>query len=94
MILSSRRRWLLFGLALTAGVLNLIDRQIISVLKPAIATDLGWSDDDYGTLAAWFQGGAAAGFLAAGWLVDRLSAKWAKAVGVGAWSIMARGGLR
>ncbi|HUD31022.1 MAG TPA: MFS transporter [Novosphingobium sp.] len=89
MTLSPRRRWLLFALALTAGVLNLVDRQIISVLKPTIAADLGWSDDDYGTLAAWFQGGAAFGFLAAGWLVDRLGVKWANAAGVAAWSIMA-----
>jgi ACS family hexuronate transporter-like MFS transporter len=89
MTLSPRRRWLLFALALTAGVLNLVDRQIISVLKPTIATDLGWSDDDYGTLAAWFQGGAAVGFLAAGWIVDRLGAKWASAAGVAAWSVMA-----
>lgn len=89
MTLSPRRRWLLFALALTAGVLNLVDRQIISVLKPTIAADLGWSDDDYGTLAAWFQGGAAVGFLAAGWLVDRLGAKWANAAGVAAWSVMA-----
>lgn len=87
--LSSRRRWLIFALALTAGVLNLVDRQIISVLKPTIAADLGWSDDDYGTLAAWFQGGAAVGFLIAGWIVDRLGAKWANAAGVAAWSIMA-----
>jgi len=89
MTLSPRRRWLLFALALTAGVLNLVDRQIISVLKPTIATDLGWSDNDYGTLAAWFQGGAAVGFLAAGWIVDRLGAKWASAAGVAAWSVMA-----
>lgn len=89
MTMSPRRRWLLFALALTAGVLNLVDRQIISVLKPTIAADLGWSDDDYGTLAAWFQGGAAVGFLAAGWIVDRLGAKWASAAGVAAWSVMA-----
>lgn len=89
MTLSPRRRWLLFALALTAGVLNLVDRQIISVLKPTIAADLGWSDDDYGTLAAWFQAGAAFGFLAAGWIVDRLGAKWANAAGVAAWSLAA-----
>ena len=88
-LLSPRRRWLIFALALTAGVLNLVDRQIISVLKPTIAADLGWSDDDYGTLAAWFQAGAAVGFLAAGWLVDRLGAKWANVAGVAAWSVMA-----
>ena len=87
--LSNRRRWLLFALVLTAGVLNYVDRQIIAVLKPMISADLGWSDDDYGTLAAWFQGAAAAALLFTGWLVDRLGVKWANPVGVVAWSIAA-----
>lgn len=83
------RRGLLFGLVITAGVLNLVDRQIIAVLKPQIALDLGWSDDDYGTLAAWFQAGAATGFLFTGWIADRLGVKWANPVGVAAWSVAA-----
>ena len=88
-LLSPRRRQLLFALALTAGILNLVDRQIIAVLKPTIAADLHWSDDDYGTLAALFQTGAAFGFLAAGWLVDRLGVRRANAFGVAAWSLAA-----
>ena len=39
--LSVRRRWLLFALVLTAGVLNYVDRQIIAVLKhPPLASTL------------------------------------------------------
>ncbi|WP_206244559.1 MFS transporter [Novosphingobium terrae] len=89
MELTPRRRNLLFAFALTAGVLNLVDRQIISVLKPTISADLGWSDNDYGTLAAWFQAGVAGGLLLAGWIVDRLGWKWANTVGVAAWSLAA-----
>jgi ACS family hexuronate transporter-like MFS transporter len=44
--LSRGRRIFLFVLALSATILNLVDRQIISVLKPDIAGDLGWSDND------------------------------------------------
>ena len=87
--LGARARALLFALVVTAGILNLVDRQIISVLKPTIAADLGWSDDDYGTLAAWFQGGAAFAFLFTGWIVDKLGVKWANPIGVAAWSIAA-----
>ncbi|KHA64659.1 MULTISPECIES: MFS transporter [unclassified Sphingomonas] len=87
--LSTRGRTLLFALVVTAGILNLVDRQIIAVLKPTIAADLGWSDDDYGTLAAWFQGGAAFAFLFTGWIVDKLGVKWANPIGVAAWSIAA-----
>lgn len=82
--LSARHRGLLFALVITAGVLNLVDRQIIAVLKPTIAAELGWSDDDYGTLAAWFQTGAAVGFLFSGWIADRLGVKWANPAGVAA----------
>ena len=87
--LAGRTRWLLFGLVVTAGILNLVDRQIISVLKPQIAQDLGWTDDDYGTLAAWFQGAAAFAFLFTGWIADKLGVKWANPLGVAAWSIAA-----
>ena len=89
MILSPRRRLLLFILALSATILNLVDRQIIAVVKPVIAADLGWTDNDYGTLAAWFQGAAAVAFLFTGWIVDRLGVKWANPVGVVLWSIAA-----
>lgn len=87
--MSARRRWVLFALVLTAGVLNLVDRQIIAVLKPQISADLGWTDDDYGTLAAYFQGSAAFAFLFTGWIVDRLGVKWANPIGVVAWSLAA-----
>lgn len=91
MTLSPRRRTILFALVLTATILNLVDRQIIAVLKPVIAADLGWSDNDYGTLAAWFQGAAAFALLFTGWIVDRLGVKWANPIGVIAWSIAAIG---
>ncbi len=83
------RAWILFALALTATVLNLVDRQIIAVLKPQIAGDLGWTDNDYGTLAAWFQGSAAVALLFTGWIVDRVGVKWANPLGVGLWSVAA-----
>ncbi|WP_380874229.1 MFS transporter [Sphingomonas sp. DBB INV C78] len=89
MTISPRRRTILFALVLTATILNLVDRQIIAVLKPVIAADLGWTDDDYGTLAAWFQGSAAFALLFTGWIVDRLGVKWANPIGVIAWSIAA-----
>jgi ACS family hexuronate transporter-like MFS transporter len=88
-ILSPARRNTLFVLAITATLLNLVDRQIISVLKPEIARDMGWSDNDYGSLAAWFQGSAALAFLFTGLAVDRLGVKWANPIGVALWSLAA-----
>ncbi len=82
-------RWFLFIMVALAGILALVDRQIISVLKPTMAAELGWSDDDYGTLGAWFQGAMAVSLLAAGPLVDRIGVKWANVVGVFTWSVAA-----
>jgi ACS family hexuronate transporter-like MFS transporter len=87
--LSPARRNTLFVLAITATLLNLVDRQIISVLKPEISRDMGWSDNDYGSLAAWFQGSAAIAFLFTGLAVDRLGVKWANPIGVALWSLAA-----
>lgn len=89
MTITARQRNLLFLLALTATILNLVDRQIISVLKPQIAADLGWDDNDYGTLAAWFQGAAAVALLFTGWIVDRVGVRWANPLAVGLWSLAA-----
>lgn len=84
-----RRRWWLLGLIMAAGILNLVDRQVISVLKPLIEVDLHWTDTDYGRLASLFQLSAAIAFLGVGWIVDRLGVKWAGPAGVFAWSLAA-----
>jgi ACS family hexuronate transporter-like MFS transporter len=82
-------RWVLFGILCLAGISNALDRQIISLLKAEMSADLGWDDEDYGRLAAYFQFAAAAAFLVTGWLVDKLGVKWGNVVGVAAWSIAA-----
>ncbi len=87
--LSPRLRWLLFTLLAAAGILALVDRQIISVLKPTIAAEMNWTDDDYGTLGAWFQGATAVALLLAGRLVDRFGVKWANPISVFTWSLIA-----
>ncbi|QNA86106.1 MFS transporter [Sphingomonas sp. So64.6b] len=89
MTLSPARRNVIFALAITATLLNLVDRQIIAVLKPDIAHDMSWTDNDYGTLAAWFQGSAAVAFLFTGFAVDKLGVKWANPIGVALWSLAA-----
>lgn len=82
-------RWVLFGIMCLAAISNAMDRQIIALLKTEMSADLGWDDEDYGRLAAYFQIAAAAAFLVTGWLVDRLGVKWGNVVGVAAWSIAA-----
>jgi ACS family hexuronate transporter-like MFS transporter len=87
--LVERRKWWLLGLVMAAGILNLIDRQVISVLKPLIEVDMHWTDLDYGRLASLFQLSAAVAYLGVGWIIDRLGVKWASPAGVFAWSLSA-----
>ncbi|MBL8628272.1 MAG: MFS transporter [Rhodospirillaceae bacterium] len=87
--LSDRMRWVLFLFIAASGILALVDRQIISVLKPTIAAEMNWTDDDYGTLGAWFQGATAVALLVAGRLVDKFGVKWANPISVFSWSIVA-----
>jgi MFS transporter, ACS family, hexuronate transporter len=89
MMLSPRQRWIIFGILCLAGISNAMDRQIIALLKTEMSLEMGWSDADYGALAAYFQIAAAVAFLFTGWIVDKLGVKWGNVVGVAAWSIAA-----
>ena len=87
--LSSRLRWSLFTVLCIAGVFNAMDRPIIAILKPDMMADFGWSDSDFGDLAAVTQFSAAFAFLFTGWLVDRLGVHRSMQVGAAAWSLAA-----
>jgi ACS family hexuronate transporter-like MFS transporter len=82
-------RWTLFGLLCVAGIFNAMDRPIISILKPDMQRDLGWSDTEYGRLALITQIAAAASFLFTGWLIDRIGVRRSMIGGVSAWSVAA-----
>ncbi len=87
--MSSNLRWSLFTVLCVAGVFNAMDRPIIAILKPDMMADFGWSDSDFGDLAAVTQFSAAFAFLFTGWLVDRLGVHRSMQVGASAWSLAA-----
>ena len=87
--ISARLRWSLFTVLCIAGVFNAMDRPIIAILKPDMMEDFGWSDSDFGDLAAVTQFSAAFAFLFTGWLVDRLGVNRSMQVGASAWSLAA-----
>ncbi|MFO6445886.1 MFS transporter [Erythrobacter sp. NE805] len=88
-LLSNRLRWSLFTVLCIAGVFNAMDRPIIAILKPDMMKDFGWTDSDFGDLAAVTQFSAAFAFLVTGWLVDRLGVNRSMQVGASAWSLAA-----
>lgn len=87
--ISARLRWSLFTVLCIAGVFNAMDRPIIAILKPDMMADFGWTDSDFGDLAAVTQFSAAFAFLFTGWLVDRLGVNRSMRVGASAWSLAA-----
>lgn len=87
--ISTRLRWALFTTLCVAGVFNAMDRPIIAILKPDMMADFGWTDSDFGDLAAVTQFSAAFAFLFTGWLVDRLGVHRSMQVGASAWSFAA-----
>ncbi len=87
--LTTKLRWSLFTVLCIAGVFNAMDRPIIAILKPDMMKDFGWSDTEFGDLAAVTQFSAAFAFLFTGWLVDRLGVNRSMQVGASAWSLAA-----
>ena len=88
-ILTPGRVWMLFGLLCVAGIFNAMDRPIIAILKPDMSKEMGWTDANFGNLAAVTQFAAALSFLFTGWLVDRLGVRKSMITGVSAWSFAA-----
>lgn len=84
---NGRRRWLICGLLFAAVVLSYVDRQVLSVLKPTLQKQYGWSETGYGDVVFWFQAAYGLGYLAFGRLVDRIGERLGYALAVGVWTL-------
>ena len=84
-----RYRWLVCALLFFATSINYIDRQILSLLKPILDKELGWTNAEFGAVNAAFQGAYAVGLLLFGALIDRVGAKKGYAISIAAWSLAA-----
>ncbi len=84
---SGRSRWNIVALLFFATTINYIDRQVVGILKPFIAEDLGWSDADYGFIVTAFQVAYAIGLLATGRFLDKFGTRVGYLWAVVVWSI-------
>ena len=84
-------RWAICGLLFFSVAINYIDRNIISILKMPLSKELGWSEADYGHIAAAFQIAYAFGYLLGGRMMDRFGVKRGLPVAVAIWSLAAAG---
>src|SRR5215469_1321820 len=84
---TGRVRWLVCALLFAAVVLSYLDRQVLSVLKPTLQRQYGWTEIGYGDVVFWFQAAYGLGYLAFGRLVDRIGEKVGYALAVGVWTL-------
>lgn len=87
----ARQRWLLIALLFAGTALNYVDRQVLSLLKPTLEVEFGWSDQDFAHLGSVFQLSAAFALLAVGWFVDRFGVRLAYGIAVAVWSLAGMG---
>jgi ACS family hexuronate transporter-like MFS transporter len=80
-------RWTICGLLFFATTINYLDRQVLSLLAPALSKEFGWSNTDYANIAAAFQFIYAISMLFAGRVVDRLGTKNSYQLAILIWSL-------
>ena len=86
-------RWTICSLIFFATTVNYLDRAVISLLKPYIATAFDWNRIEeaanYANIEIAFKAAYAIGMLFAGRVIDKLGTKIGYALATGLWSIAA-----
>jgi MFS transporter, ACS family, hexuronate transporter len=80
-------RWTICALLFFATTVNYLDRQVLSLLAPALSKEFGWSNSDYANITAVFQFGYAISMLFAGRFIDAIGTKRAFLIAVAVWSV-------
>ena len=82
-----KQRWIICALLFFAATVNYIDRQVIGILKPTLATEFGWTESDYSWIVFAFQTAYALGLLFVGNLMDKFGTKKGFSFSIVVWSI-------
>ena len=82
----SRLRWGILFLLFLAMTINILDRQVLSLVAPVLRDELHLSNTEYGTIVFWFLLGMTAGQIPVGLLMDRIGARRGFAVILSWWS--------
>lgn len=77
----------LIALIFFGTALNYLDRQVLSLVKPNLEADFGWSNSDFAHFASVFQITTAVSLLGIGWFIDRFGVRLGYGIAVTAWSI-------
>ncbi|MBT8777836.1 MFS transporter [Akkermansia muciniphila] len=80
-------RWMILFMLFAATTINYLDRQILSILKPILDHELGWTDTQYGMIMSIFQASYAVGLTMFGWIIDKYGARMGFAISIIWWSV-------
>ncbi len=83
----SRYRWSICALLFFATTVNYLDRQVLSLLQPALAGEFGWTNTDYANITAVFQFVYAFAMLFAGRFIDWIGTRKGYAWAIILWSV-------
>ncbi len=89
--LSSNTRWTIVALLSASITINLLDRQVLSVLASELRTAFQWTNAQYGYIAVAFNLGMMCGQIPMGALMDRAGTRIGLACIFVAWSIIGVG---
>lgn len=82
-------RWVVCALLFFSIVVNYLHRLTIGILKAPLSEQLGWSETDYGYIAAAFSFAYAFGYLFGGRLMDQMGVRRGLPIFVSIWSAAA-----
>lgn len=82
-----RVRWIVCLLLFFAVVLSYVDRQVLSVLKPTLQAQYGWTEIGYADVAFWFQAIYGVGYVIFGRIIDKFGARLGYTFAVSLWTI-------
>ena len=88
LVISPGLRWTIVALLSSSIAINLIDRQVLSVLAPILREEMHLSATQYGYITASFQLGMMAGQVPVGALMDKIGTRLGLAAIFVAWSII------
>ena len=80
-------RWMILFMLFAATTINYLDHQILSILKPILDQELGWTDAQYGMIMSIFQASSAVGLTMFGWIIDKYGARMGFAISIIWWSV-------
>jgi ACS family hexuronate transporter-like MFS transporter len=87
-VLPPGTRWTIVALLSASITINLLDRQVLSVLASELRTAFQWTNAQYGYIAVAFNLGMMSGQIPMGALLDRVGTRIGLAVIFVAWSLL------